>query len=518
MRTAYAVLLFAVVVIFYMSEVYSSNILYAYGTGLDFACVLLALQAGGILFFLPAMAGGCIAGEKETGSLSLLLVSGLGPWEILFQKYAARLVPMLSFILLSLPPLMLAYSVGGVSAEHIFIGVFILLVVTFQVGALALMMSSIWGTVAVAIVASYVALAAMFGVYQPFLEHDAAYELPSVLWYFGVPGLLTTAFFLLIARVFLFRRAFASSENPVLAFFRWLDRGFTRVNRRIGGLVVVKEAPSLPGDDPVFWREHYRRSLGSFRYLLRILLVLLLAALVCISYALAEPAGYRGEASPWIAVPTIAGYGLAVLIIAVVGVNFAGGERTRRTLDVLLTTPMSAAEVIRQKARACRRLLLVLAAPIAVLIAANAATTTGHWSYFDHERSHFLYLALALGSLATIFPATLWFAAYMGARIRSRARALIFCLACIAGWSVATIGLIVLIVETGRFHDESVLQFLVSLFPGLVVLFTALNPHISDIERPLVAGMFCGLAINLGLLFLFRLLLLRNADRYLSRG
>ena len=42
----------------------------------------------------------------------------LGPFTILFEKLLSRLVPMFTFLLLSLPLMAFAYSLGGVSTRR----------------------------------------------------------------------------------------------------------------------------------------------------------------------------------------------------------------------------------------------------------------------------------------------------------------------------------------------------------------------------------------------------------------
>src|SRR5258708_36337585 len=66
---------------------------------------------------------------------------------------------MTCFLLLSLPLLAYAYALGGISPERVGTGVWLLLITTFQVGAIALCCSAYFRTTAGAFVASYVAMA-----------------------------------------------------------------------------------------------------------------------------------------------------------------------------------------------------------------------------------------------------------------------------------------------------------------------------------------------------------------------
>ena len=61
------------------------------------------------------------------------------------------------------------------------------------------------------------------------------------------------------------------------------------------------------------------------------------------------------------------GSAAAVLIISVNAANAFVSERVQQTLDLLLTTPMSARQIVEEKARAMRRFLYVAAAPLMTL-------------------------------------------------------------------------------------------------------------------------------------------------------
>ncbi|WP_230685503.1 hypothetical protein, partial [Streptococcus pneumoniae] len=64
---------------------------------------------------MPAMSVGAITLEKEKNTLTLLFLTRLGPWTILFEKYLARVVNMASYLLITLPLFGIAYSLGGVT-------------------------------------------------------------------------------------------------------------------------------------------------------------------------------------------------------------------------------------------------------------------------------------------------------------------------------------------------------------------------------------------------------------------
>src|SRR5258708_4729922 len=160
-RALYASLLFFVAYLMFYETLRAGAVspLAALGRGREMFDILVALQFCGIYLFMPAITCGVIAHEKERASLQLLFLTRLGPWTILFEKLLSRLIPMTGFLLLSLPLLAYAYALGGISPERLGTGVWLLLITTFQVGAIALCCSAYFRTTAGAFVASYVATA-----------------------------------------------------------------------------------------------------------------------------------------------------------------------------------------------------------------------------------------------------------------------------------------------------------------------------------------------------------------------
>src|SRR5258708_1818008 len=137
---------------------------------------LVGLQFAGVYLFMPAITCGVVTQEKERDSLQLLFLTRLGPWTILFEKLLGRLIPMFSFLLLSLPLLAFAYSLGGISPSLLWSGVWMLVLATIQMGTLALMCSAFFRTTVGAFVASYVIAFIMF--FGP-------YVMWMVLWLLG---------------------------------------------------------------------------------------------------------------------------------------------------------------------------------------------------------------------------------------------------------------------------------------------------------------------------------------------
>src|SRR5258708_1218570 len=163
-RVVYATLLFLMASLFFYQtlSVAPTSPLAVLGPAKEMFPTSVALQFAGIYLFMPAMPSGVITQEKERASLQLLFLTRLGPWTILFEKLLGRLVPMGCFLLLSLPLLGFAYTLGGVSREMLWKGAWMLSLATIQMGTLALLCSAFFRTTVGAFMASYVIAFMMF--------------------------------------------------------------------------------------------------------------------------------------------------------------------------------------------------------------------------------------------------------------------------------------------------------------------------------------------------------------------
>ena len=116
---------------------------------------LVLMQFFALCVVIPATTCGAIAEDRQNGTLSVLLLSPMGGFQIVLQKLLSRLVPMFSFVLLSLPLLAVAYSYGGVKNERLVIGVVLLFMTCAQIGALSILMSVLCRTTVTALLGTY---------------------------------------------------------------------------------------------------------------------------------------------------------------------------------------------------------------------------------------------------------------------------------------------------------------------------------------------------------------------------
>ena len=249
----------------------------------------------------------------------------------------------------------------------------------------------------------------------------------------SLPTLFSAAIALILARVFLVRRAFLQPGNLLRNFLTALDRWFARINenRVTRGRVLVPDRGGLPEDEPVAWRETTRRSLGKGRYLLRLLLLIELPVAALVGLIAATDASLR----IWrLSMLFQATWMTAALVVAVHSANLIGGERSRQTLDVLCTTRLAGREIVLQKYRAVRRLIWMLWVPFLTIIIYAAIlvengpgrayiTIVGTEVPMNPDVPASIGPVLLL--IAVYLPSIAWLSMWIGLKLRSGTKAII---------------------------------------------------------------------------------------------
>ena len=207
---------------------------------------------------------------------------------------------------------------------------------------------------------------------------------------------------------------------------------------------------------------------------------------------------------------------LIVLSLSAFAANAFVSERISQTLEVLLTTPLVARDIVRQKARMLTRFMWVVAIPLATVFAMEAWAEAGatHWSRYGQTMANASrYLSWAFLSIAVYLPLVLWLSLWIGLKMRTRFRAILTALAVIVGWCVLPIIVCVICkVDSGK--PESLLMALSPLAVPAMNEFGNLGELFPKWESfgPLLNFLFYG-----GIALIFRALCLRRADRYLRR-
>lgn len=436
---------------------------------------------GNLLFFtvmllMPSLICGSITIEKERNTLGTLFVTRLSPLTIVLEKLGSRLLPMLTFLVLTFPVLAWIYTLGGISNALLLGTLWLLIWECVLFASIGLVCSAWFSTTVGAFIASY----AMVGVLITLTSVvRLPLPIPSLIWrqligqvnfqnagfpglvpgfaagrgFFGVdsslngvvfapvPSAFASLVLILMARRFLITRAEVSRSSILLKIFRWLDKFFKDVNEwTTGGRMVLKEATSLPHNDPVAWRERSKKSLGKPHYLIRLLVLIQFPVLfVCVLSAGSENSSAREVLRALLRLLWV----LAAMIISVKGATLISSERTRETLDALLSTPMTGASILLQKVSGMRRMLLVLATPI-MTVHFTAVLMLGNVSMMAVQNSVIqitwlvVYFVGSLCSTWILIQLITWLALSLGARAKTQARSVLLVQFVLVVWYLAT--------------------------------------------------------------------------------
>jgi ABC-type transport system involved in multi-copper enzyme maturation permease subunit len=121
---------------------------------LVFEAVLLIMTLL-VLFFVPGIAAGAIAGERERQTLATLQVTLLRPRAILGGKIAAALAYLVLLVIAALPVLAVAWMLGGIRVVDIGRGVLGVIVVALFVATMVVSVSAFATRVQTATILAY---------------------------------------------------------------------------------------------------------------------------------------------------------------------------------------------------------------------------------------------------------------------------------------------------------------------------------------------------------------------------
>jgi hypothetical protein len=467
------------------------------GQGQQILNSLVSFQFWGIFLFLPALACDVLTLEKERNTLALLFLTRLGPWTIVIEKLLSRLFPMLMVLMCALPVMAFSYSLGGLDSFQLCAAAWYLFLSAFQTACIAVMCSALSSTTTAAFVKTYVVLYLLYVfssqlVYLYMLPLQVIYGVwPSLAFWIdstlgagefsryiigrawspaeiyrvfvdlqfvgmggaggttprwwaatllGFPSLFSGLVCLVVARWALYRKAFTPSSNILLRFFRGLDRIYAHANKKMAfDVKLVRESNTLPDDEPIAWREVSKRSLGQFRYLVRVMIPLLfpvvfLGAMVATSSVVDMRNGLNHGLSGLIGFLWIT----SLALITVTAASTIPLERTRQTWDVLRSTPLLGREILTQKLRGVQRLQWVCSIPVLAAIGLQAwlryqlqAVDGGAFGAVrggSTASATFSTLEYLIGSVAGVWlysELARWLALWCGLHIRNSIRAVL---------------------------------------------------------------------------------------------
>lgn len=108
-----------------------------------------------VLFLVPGLTSGAVAGERERQTLVPLQVTLLRPWQILIGKLGASFAFLALLVVATTPLLSIAYLIGGVSIGNVLRGVAVVLFTGLVLACTTLFCSAFFRRVQAATVAAY---------------------------------------------------------------------------------------------------------------------------------------------------------------------------------------------------------------------------------------------------------------------------------------------------------------------------------------------------------------------------
>ena len=513
-------------------------------------------RASSFAVFAPAMTCGIITYEKERASLQLLFLTKLGPWTIVLEKFFSRLIPIFGFLLMSLPLLAYAYSLGGITPRYLAGGVWWLFISAVQMAALGLVCSTFCRTTAAAFVTTYlIAALELFGpafcsnlvdsqntvphelryaFYAPVLHFDLTQSFVATSnWQFlGVTALRSYAIFssivvtIVLSRIFLIRRAFAPPRNLAMSVLQYLDQFFVRLNdnKWTKGIVLMPDRGSLPENEPIKWRETTKRSLGRMRYLVRMFVLVEAPLLVyCAHHVISDISSGNTDSSATTIVFFL--WGISALLICVQGASLIAREKTQQSLEVLCTTPLSTNEIIQQKFAALTRLMIVLAVPLGTMFVFQQffgllnPSNNYNAARLRESCQSGAYFVGSITTACIYLPMMGWLSFWIGLAAKSQGRAIVTTLAVLVGWAVLPFICIVFPLELFFRHtQQEILAVVMHFSPLTQILVNEFGPPFGSQKFsgywPVVVNGIAYLTIAL----VFRQICRVRAAHYLQRN
>jgi ABC-type transport system involved in multi-copper enzyme maturation permease subunit len=414
---------------FQRAQLYGGNA-FILGAGEELIYSLTVLTASIIMLVLPSMVIGSVTTEREQGTLDLMRISRLTPWEIVLQKFFARLVPFSAFLLLMVPMGAIAYALGGVSIGESLGLLVILISLAMRVTAISLLCSAFATSTSAAFLLAYALLAALF-IGVPFLAEGWFHGAEEVfVWWFAAPWIdssfnwpeffiycalhLGSVVLLLVLTRLLIVRSRRTGNGAMKRLHNKLDRYMETLNHRFGNIRWGAKRRTLPADNPVAWRERTSAALLAPEHRFRILCVILVPAFWLLPW-LGIWSNGDGESFTillmilWLA---------ATLVLTIYAANLIPAERSRESLDVLLTTPLSASSILKQKLAATPWLIALVTIPLLLTIGFK------YWHVYvsrEQFQEGLIYLALSLAMICVYPWLTIWSALHLSLHLKKRA-------------------------------------------------------------------------------------------------
>jgi ABC-type transport system involved in multi-copper enzyme maturation permease subunit len=539
-RVTYAVVLFGAFCFYYTRHLAEGPVL-ALGRGMGPFQFLVSAQLVTIYLFLPPLMAGALAQEKERDTLGLLFLTDLTPWELILQKYVGRLIPMLTLLFLSLPLLATAYSLGGVSVDMLYASAATLFLTCLWVGALALECSAheastfqalvrCWGIcLAFTVCCSLGPMAFLISVPRNYGTAPGGFYLLAPTAFKAILYLVLTWLFLLRAKQILETRAFIQRRNPFGQQFKQLDQYWKDLRKLLRAILrkrdreanaiaaqVVQRGLATKGDERAWSVTGFLLARMQIPNVLAFAIIFGVIVLIALTTNV-----WLDPKSGGAFVVVVGGlWILALLTVPIQSANAVASERMNERLGAILTTSLTAREILDEWLAPIRRWIQFLARPLIVIFLVEAVVKFKTQEPGNPRLMNVMfYLGLSVLTV-WIYPTLVqWTCLWIGLRVRSQIRALMTALLLVVGWCLLPLAGASYLVATGLLSSNwgEPLSFISPI--TVIRTVEAIGRNAADAE--VTADMLVLASIQLGLAAALRWgirrLCLANADRYLGR-
>lgn len=113
-----------------------------YSNAIALYVCLIAIEAGMVMFLVPAFTAGSIAGEREKQTLEILMTTTLKPRQIVWGKLMSSISMVLLLIVSTLPTISIVFTIGGVEILDLLEFVVVVFIFTLLIGSIG-----VWASV-----------------------------------------------------------------------------------------------------------------------------------------------------------------------------------------------------------------------------------------------------------------------------------------------------------------------------------------------------------------------------------
>jgi hypothetical protein len=211
---------------------------------------------------------------------------------------------------------------------------------------------------------------------------------------------------------------------------------------------------------------------------------------------------------------------IAAISVTIMSASAISSERINQTLDVLLTTPLTGREIVKQKMRAVRRMMLVMMVPLLTFLIAETRCYSrgysGSYSFgYSNSENFWRFSVIGLLCLLIFLPMLAWFGFWMSLKLKNRLQAVLMSLGMIVFWNVGPLIIVAVVSLFSRGSPGAFFMHLIYWSPAALVVCNELNEFPHEVGAT-GAACVCFI-INGAMLIIFRTKCLRNADRLLGR-